>query len=391
MKARINTFINNIFFTPKPLPAGNYQAILKMDTGAAYRLHLRIDEKGTGILILNASTILHLNPTAVEFAYHLIKQTPRETVLSEVMKRYQVSEDTAANDFQDFKERLDTLVATPDLDPETFLDMERVGVHSQSDTAPMRLDCALTYQVSEGNSEVFAPVDRVKRMLDTEEWKQILKNSWEAGIPHVVFTGGEPTIRPDVPELIKFTEELGQVCGLITDGSRLTEKDYLHQLLNAGLDHIMIILNPASNQSWEAIKDTISEDIFLTVHVTVSDHNKDKFENILKKLKKLEITSLSISADSQELWKALPQYTQKAIESGFSLVWDLPVPYSALNPIALELEQAESRAEGAGFGWLYVEPDGDILAGQGTEDVLGNFLTDSWQRIWSQVKIARHG
>ena len=65
MKARINTFINNIVFTPKPLPAGNYQAILKLDTGPSYRLHLRIDEKGTGILILYASTILHLNPTSV--------------------------------------------------------------------------------------------------------------------------------------------------------------------------------------------------------------------------------------------------------------------------------------------------------------------------------------
>jgi len=391
MKARINTFINNIFFTPKPLPAGNYQAILKLDTGPSYRLHLRIGEEGAGILILNASTILHLNPTAVEFAYHLIKQTPVETVLSEVMKRYQVTQEMAEKDFQDFKERLETLVATPDLDPETFLDMERVDVHSQNDSAPMRLDCALTYQVSEGSSELFAPVDRVKRMLDSEEWKQILKNAWDAGIPHVVFTGGEPTLRPDIPELIQFTEELGQVCGLITDGSRLTETGYLHQLLNAGLDHMMIILNPNSNQSWEAVKDTISEDIFLTVHLTLNSKIKADFEKILQKLSKLEIKSLSLSADSDDLWKALPQYTQKAVEAGFSLVWDLPVPYSALNPIALELEQSEIRSEGAGTSWLYVEPDGDVLLGQGKESVLGNFLTDSWQRIWAQAKIARHG
>lgn len=391
MKARINTFINNILYTPKPLPAGNYQAILKLDTGPSYRLHLRIDDQGTGILIVNASTILHLNTTAVEYAYHLIKQSPLETVTAEVMKRYRVEADEAARDFEDFKVRLETLVATPDLDPETFLDMERVAVHDQTMTAPMRLDCAVTYQVSDSSSSVFAPNERVKRSLDTEEWKQILKNSWDAGIPHVVFTGGEPTLRPDMPELIKFTEELGQVCGLITDGTRLIEKDYLHSILNAGLDHMMIVLNPASDQSWEAIKDVINEDVFLTVHLTLTLKNKTEFEKILQKLVSLNVKSLSLSAESDELWKQLPQFTQKAVESGFSLVWDLPVPYSSFNPIALELEQGENRTDGAGSSWLYVEPDGDVLIGQGNPAVLGNFLLDPWMKIWAEAKIVRHG
>ena len=103
MKARINTFINNILFTPKPIPAGNYQAMLKLDTGPTYRLHLRIDDKGTGILIINASTILHLNETAVEYAYHLIKETPLETISAEMQKRYRVTEEEAVNDFHEFK------------------------------------------------------------------------------------------------------------------------------------------------------------------------------------------------------------------------------------------------------------------------------------------------
>lgn len=391
MKARINTFINNIVFTPKPFPVGNYQAILKLDTGPSYRLHLRIDEKGTGILILNASTILHLNPTAVEFAYHLIKQTPIETIISEFMKRYQVTEVVAQQDFEDFKERLEALVRTPDLDPETFLDMERVGVNDDNISAPMRLDCALTYAVTEESAAVYAPVDRVKQVLGTEEWKQILKNSWDAGIPHVVFTGGEPTLRPDVTELIKFTEELGQVCGLITDGHKLSSAEYLNEILQAGLDHLMIVLNPDNEESWKAIQSVIREDIFLTVHLTVTTANKNQFDSILQRLSGLDVKSLSISAQSEEIWKVLPQFTQRAIENGFSLVWDLPVPYSSLNPIALELEQGEIRSEGAGSAWLYVEPDGDVLCGQGKEAVLGNFLNDPWQRIWAQAKIARHG
>ncbi len=391
MKARIKTLFDNLFYTPKPLPAGNFQAMLKLDTGPSYRLHLRIDGQGTGILILNASTILHLNATAVEYAYHLIKQSPLETITSEMMKRYRVDAVSAEQDYQDFKARLEALVATPDLDPETFLDMERVEVHDQNATAPLRLDCALTYQSSGGNSAVYAPVDRVKRLLDTEEWKQILKNAWDAGIPHVIFTGGEPTTRPDIPELVKFAEELGQVSGLLTDGSRLGETNYLHDLLMAGLDHLMIVLNPESEPAWEAVKDAINEDIFVTVHLTLSSKNQKDFEQTLQKLYALNVKSLSLSAETAEMWKLLPQYTQKAVEAGFSMVWDLPVPYSEFNPIALELEQGESRTSGAGTSWLYVEPDGDVLTGQGLPAVLGNLLTDSWLKIWSEAKILRHG
>jgi organic radical activating enzyme len=391
MKARIKTFINNILFTPKPIPAGNYQSMLKLESGSTYRLHLRIDEKGTGLMIINASTILHLNATAVEYAYHLIKETPIETIAAEMMHRYRVSSDEAISDFHDFKERMESLVSTPDLDPETFLDMERFDGHDENLSAPLRLDCALTYQVVEGSNSVYAPNDRVKRTLDKEEWKQVLKNAWEAGIPHVIFTGGEPTLRPDIPELVHFTQELGQVNGLITDGSRLTEKDYLHQLLEAGLDHLMIVLNPFNDQSWEAIRDAIAEDIFLTVHVTLNNRNKPDFEKTLEKLAKMQVKSLSLSADSQELLKSLPHYAQKAVEAGFSLVTDLPVPYSSFNPIALELEMGEMRTDGAGSSFLYVEPDGDVLAGQGKEAVLGNFLTDPFNRIWAQAKISHNG
>ena len=67
------------------------------------------------------------------------------------------------------------------------------------------------------------------------------------------------------------------------------------------------------------------------------------------------------------------------------LVWDLPVPYSAFNPVAVELQQAhEAAPEGAGNAWLYVEPDGDVLPAQGVNKVLGNLLTDPWKKIWKR-------
>ncbi len=75
-----------------------------------------------------------------------------------------------------------------DLDPVTYFDIERVAPYSQKLSAPYRLDCALTYRVSEGTSAAVAPNERVRRELNTDEWKTLLKNAWEAGIPHVIST-----------------------------------------------------------------------------------------------------------------------------------------------------------------------------------------------------------
>jgi hypothetical protein len=66
-----------------------------------------------------------------------------------------------------------------------------------------------------------------------------------------------------------------------------------------------------------------------------------------------------------------------------TLVWDLPVPYSAFNPIALETEAALS---GAGRSWLYVEPDGDVLPAQGQNRVLGNLVSQTWAELWQQAQ-----
>jgi molybdenum cofactor biosynthesis enzyme MoaA len=100
-----------------------------------------------------------------------------------------------------------------------FLDFERVEPYSKEVSAPYRLDCALTYKtVDESHDAV--PVERVKRELVTDEWKIILQKAWQVGIPQIVFTGGEPTLRPDLNELIPLLKSRAG-NGLLTDGKRL--------------------------------------------------------------------------------------------------------------------------------------------------------------------------
>jgi len=387
MKARIRTFFDNILFTPKPLPAGTYQGTHQLPDGKSCRLHLRIDPSGDGILLVNASTILHLNTSATEFAFHLIKCTSENVIVEEFNKRYKATANQVVEDFNIFTGRLESLILTPDLDPESFLDIERIELHQDHISAPIRLDCALTYQIPEGSSTVFTPVDRVKRLLDTSEWKLILQKAWDKGIPHIIFTGGEPTLRPDLFELIAHSEQLGQVTGLITDGLRICEKGYLHSLLQSGLDHIMLVLDPSMPESWEAVKDIVNEDISLTVHLTLNRAFLATSNKTIEMLKSNGVTKISLSADSPETGAFLPEFTRTVQEAGMTLVWDLPVPYSELNPIAQELLNSGNNLKGAARSWLYIEPDGDVLPGQGINTVLGNALTDSWETIWSSAKI----
>lgn len=365
----------------QPLPIATHTQQSRPDE-PAYRLHLRLQKDGSGLLVVNASTILHLNPSAAEYAMHMMKGTAPDEVAKTIAQRYNVNKDTALKDFSDFRDRIQTLIHTPDLDPVTFLDFERVAPRSKDLTAPLRLDCALTYRLPAGTQAEYAPVKRVDRELTTAEWISIMDKAWTAGIPHITFTGGEPTLRDDLPALIAHAEKNGQVCGLLTNGLKLTDKEYLNTLLQTGLDHVLFILQPDEAASWKALEVIMPADIFTTVHFTVTPKNIKQADEVLTKMAKLEVKSLSLSASDTSLKDEMQKLREHAPELGMTLHWDLPVPYSADNPVAAELVD-DAIPDGAGKTWLYVEPDGDVLPAQGEPDkLLGNILKDPWEKIY---------
>jgi organic radical activating enzyme len=334
-------------------------------------------------MVVNGSTVVHLNQTAAEYAYHFIQNTPVDAVVQEVSARYGIKSEQARQDFNSLTDKLRTIVEMPDLDPVYYLELDRDELYSGVVSAPYRLDCAITYRLPESGYDRYSPVDRVKYELPQTDWQLILKKAWEAGIPHVIFTGGEPTLRPDLPDLIDYAGKLGMVTGLITNGLRLAETDYLHQILQNGLDHLMLILDQREEASWEALRDTLAEDIAVVVHLTLTPQDDLSDPAIYERLAGMGVTAVSISASTPELNEKVPQTHQAAAEHGLKLIWDLPVPYSSQHPVALELaEQGDPIPQGAGKAWLYVEPDGDVLPGQGILEVLGNLLNDPWDAIW---------
>jgi MoaA/NifB/PqqE/SkfB family radical SAM enzyme len=144
----------------------------------------------------------------------------------------------------------------------------------------------------------------------------------------------------------------------------------------------MLLLDPSEEQSWEALRDLMVEDLSVTVHLTLTEQMIPTMPDLLDRLVKMDVKLLS-SAKNNALRNSMIAVRHQAAEKGLSLIWDIPVPYSSFNPIAAELAEGE-EVKGAGRAWLYVEPDGDVLPAQGLNQVLGNMLVDPWEAIWSK-------
>ena len=139
--------ITSLFKPVELIPAGVYHFQTPASAEIQYRLHLRINDQGEGLLIINASTILHLNQTATEYAYQLINNKTTGQAAKAIAERYQINQNDARQDFIDLKDKIHTILEVPDLDPVSFLDISRDDPYSGTLGAPYRLDCALTYQL----------------------------------------------------------------------------------------------------------------------------------------------------------------------------------------------------------------------------------------------------
>jgi MoaA/NifB/PqqE/SkfB family radical SAM enzyme len=151
--------------------------------------------------------------------------------------------------------------------------------------------------------------------------------------------------------------------------------------LQSGLDHLLLILQPENDLSWQALQSCLADDLFVAVHLTLLPANVSQVTDILERLAGLGVKAVSLSANDAKLSPALQEARHRAAHLQMELIWNLPVPYSNLHPIALESGPGE-MVDGAGSAWIYVEPDGDVLPTQGLNRVLGNLLSDPWEKIW---------
>jgi PqqA peptide cyclase len=75
--------------------------------------------------------------------------------------------------------------------------------------------------------------------LTTDEWTRVIREASALGVLQIGFSGGEPLVRPDLPDLVRAAREANLYNNLITSGIGLDE-DRTGALRDAGLDSVQL-------------------------------------------------------------------------------------------------------------------------------------------------------
>ena len=75
--------------------------------------------------------------------------------------------------------------------------------------------------------------------LSTDEWTRVIREAAALGVLQIGFSGGEPLVRRDLPDLVRAAREANLYTNLITSGIGLDD-DRLGALRNAGLDSVQL-------------------------------------------------------------------------------------------------------------------------------------------------------
>src|SRR5581483_10216263 len=221
-------------------PSSGLYHYTRQDEHEKSRIHLRVDADGHGTLIVNASRVLHLNPTAMFMAWLTLERKTKEESVRALRSRYSVSRGQAESDLSSFLFQFEELIRPDGACPLHELELDTTMPFSARPSAPYRMDLAITYRCNNDCAHCYNARERNFPELDTDHWKLILDKLWALGVPHIVFTGGEATLRNDLPELIAHAESNGQITGLNTNARRLSDEKYVQRLVDAGLDHVQI-------------------------------------------------------------------------------------------------------------------------------------------------------
>jgi radical SAM protein with 4Fe4S-binding SPASM domain len=394
------------FKRAKPVAPGLYSGTVEVD-GQAHRAHLRVNPSHDAVLTLDASRILHLNPTAAEMVKHLLDGLSEEETLAAMMKRYRgVDREALAADLARTLNAVRTLSATDQVCPLTDLGVDLIEPYSPDLTAPMRMDLALTYRCQNRCSHCYNEEGRTVEELDTAAWRRILDACHGAAIPHVVFTGGEPTLRDDLTDLVAYAEELGLVTGLNTNGRLLADAAYTKRLKDAGLDHVQITLESADPsvhnvmtrsdsfaQTLAGLRAARDAGLYALTNTTLTKLNADDAEALVDLVADEGLPSFAVNGmiysgkgkgsgielTAQEVVPLLERIAARARARSIRLVWYTPTRYCELNPVEMGLGVKQCTAARMSMA---VEPDGAVIPCQSYYVSVGNILKDPWEKIW---------
>ena len=390
--------------------------MIKHVTLPGLRLHLREVSDGS-ILWINGNQAVHLNPVATSFVIAFIESMNKngekenflpdkvkDEIIAKLRKKYSMPKDILTKDLDKVYGQI---IAIGKGDACVFTGDSKVkDLESIWEIAPARADLALTYKCNNKCSFCYVG-DRKVDELSTADWKKIIDRLWKIGVPSVIFTGGEPTLRKDLVDLVGSAKEF--VTGLITNGRNLSkelcgalytaELDYIQVSLESGDKAIhdrMVGVDGAWQESVAGIKNALASKIIVTTNTTLTKANIAGLKDTIRFLHSLGVNNIACNSlicsgsgcmaikdsglNEDELKAALIDAKEYAKTIGIDLQWYSPTCYLRLNPI--ELGFGIKSCSAARYN-VTIEPNGDVIPCQSWfEQKMGNIMKDSWSSIW---------
>lgn len=297
-----------------------------------------------------------------------------------------------------------------------------IGEYAPLMNAPHRMDLMVSAMIKNGiwhcNQKCVhcyaagQPQSEVEE-LSTDEWKQIIDKCRKVGIPQLTFTGGEPTMRPDLCELIRYS--LWFVTRLNTNGVNLTP-EYCKELYKCNLDSVQITFYSAEEEvhnklvgaknfskTLDGIKNALDAGLNVSINTPLCKINSNYVET-LKMLHKLGIKYVSCSGliitgnacndeskstqlNEDELFNILEEAVNFCADNQMEISFTSPgwISEEKLSKLQLVVPTC-----GASLSNMAITPNGKVVPCQSwlSECVLGDFLKDSWQKIWNSHRCA---
>ena len=246
------------------------------------------------------------------------------------------------------------------------------------------------------------------RELTTDEWKSAIDRLKSAGVPMLTFTGGEPTQRADLCELIGYSKWF--VTRLNTNGTLLDEK-LCHDLCDASLDSLQITLyshNESVHNSLvgsehfadtvRGIKNAVEAGLDVSINTPLCRKNADYLET-LRFISSLGVRFVTVSGlictgmaegkyenydlNADELFEIVREAKAFCTENGMEIDFTSP---GLIDEDRLESLNMNVPMCGACLSNMAIAPDGSVIPCQSwlsAEGRLGNILTDSFGDIWN--------
>ena len=303
-----------------------------------------------------------------------------------------------------------------------------VGLLSLSDyapemTAPHRMDLMVSAMEKDGawhcNQKCLhcyaagQPMGETPE-LSTEQWKTALALLRKANIPQVTFTGGEPTLRSDLVELVQAAAWF--VTRLNTNG-RLLTPELCAGLYEASLDSVQVTLYSAEgnihnqlvgtngfNDTVQGIRHAVAAGLIVSVNTPLCSLNTHYAET-LRFVHSLGVRYVTCSGlipsgsacgqesratalTPEQLTDILRQAVDTAEELGMELDFTSPgwLDEETLRSLGLNL----IPSCGACLSNMAVTPDGKVVPCQSwlSDEPLGDLLHDDWADIWNSPRCA---